>query len=143
MDEGNVSSDRVRRRILAEHRELRKAIAKVNAADDPYKVTLAARALLDRLIDHLDLEDQILEPLLRGIDAWGPERARRLREEHASQRTQVATLRTALATAPTAELATLARLFVDELLADMADEERDVLNAELLRDDCITVEFGG
>jgi hypothetical protein len=48
-----------------------------------------------------------------------------------------------LATAPAAGLAWPIRLFVEELVTDMETEERDTLDASLLRDDCITVEFGG
>ena len=135
--------ENLRRRILAEHDELRIAIAEVLAADDAARRAAATEALLDRLTDHIAHEDLALEPVLRQIDAWGPERARRLREDHAAQRAQIACLRTELATAPGRGLDWAVRHFVDELVADMTAEERDVLSASLLRDDSITVEFGG
>ncbi len=137
------SHERLRRMILAEHGELRAAIAKVATAEEPARLALATNALLDLLADHLDHEDEVLEPALRAIDAWGPERARRLRHEHTSQRARIERLRREVATAPALALAREVQPFLEELLADMADEERDVLDPKLLRDDSITVEFGG
>jgi hypothetical protein len=137
------SCEKLRRRILAEHEELRGAIAKVIAARDPARLAFATEALLDRLSEHIDHEDRALEPVLREIDAWGPERARGLREGHAAQRLEIAKLRAELATAPGAGLDWAVRHFVNELMADMAAEERDMLAASVLRDDSISVELGG
>lgn len=137
------SLDRLRRQILAEHVELRAAIARVATAEEPARLALATSALCDRLEDHLELEDEVLEPVLRAVDAWGPERARRLRDEHAAQRRRLAQLRRDVATAPALALAREVQPFLETLLADMAAEERDVLDPDLLRDDTISVEFGG
>lgn len=137
------SNERVRREILDEHTELRAIIAKIRGAGDPGCLALATAELLDRLAAHLEHEDAVLAPVLRTIDAWGPERARRLRDDHVAQRAQLAQLRRELATTPEAALASTVRAFVDALVADMESEERDVLDAALLRDDCVTVEFGG
>lgn len=135
--------ERLRRQILAEHVELRAAIAKVATAEEPARLALATSALCDRLEDHLAFEDERLEPVLRSIDAWGPERARRLRQEHALQRARMAELRREVATAPALALAREVQPFLEALLADMAAEEREVLDPNLLRDDTISVEFGG
>jgi iron-sulfur cluster repair protein YtfE (RIC family) len=143
MGEEMRSCERVRRQVLAEHGELRTAIARVTNANHPTRLVLATSALLDLLSEHIGHEDQILEPLLRDIDAWGPERARRLREEHAAQRAEIAKLRAELATAPPATLDWEVQHFVEQLVADMEHEEQDTLDASVLRDDCITVEFGG
>lgn len=135
--------ERLRRQILAEHVELRAAIAKVATAEEPARLALATSALCDLLEDHLAFEDERLEPVLRSIDAWGPERARRLREEHVAQRARMAELRREVATAPALALAREVQPFLEALLADMAAEEREVLDPNLLRDDTISVEFGG
>jgi len=144
MDDSGLSCEAVRKRILTEHERLREAMARVIAAERHAKLALAANALLDLLAEHLAHEDDLLAPVLRTIDAWGEERERRLREEHAEQRAEIERLRVALAR-PEAEkaLAAAIRQFVDRLRGDMAIEERDVLSAELLHDDSITVEFGG
>src|SRR5439155_18986490 len=124
---------------------LRAAMASVLAAGDDARLRLAAHALLDFLDEHLAHEDELLAPVLRTIDAWGAERERRLRQEHAEQRTEIARLRAALA--PTSPepmtLASELRHFVDLLRGDMAAEERDTLTASVLRDDCICIEIGG
>lgn len=137
------SHERLRRQILAEHGELRAAIAKVATAEEPARLALATNALCDLLEDHLAHEDEVLEPVLRTIDAWGPERARRLRDEHLQQRARLAQLRRDVATAPALALAREVQPFLEELLVDMAGEERDVLDPDLLRDDTVSVEFGG
>lgn len=135
--------ERLRRQILAEHVELRAAIAKVATAEAPARLALATSALCDLLEDHLAFEDERLEPVLRSIDAWGPERARRLRQEHVAQRARMAELRREVATAPALALAREVQPFLEALLADMAAEEREVLDPNLLRDDTVSVEFGG
>ncbi|HEX8952517.1 MAG TPA: hemerythrin domain-containing protein, partial [Polyangia bacterium] len=112
------SLERLRRQILAEHGELRAAIAKVATAEEPARLALATNALCDLLADHLGHEDDELEPVLRTIDAWGPERARRLRDEHAAQRARLAQLRRDVATAPSLALAREVQPFLETLLAE-------------------------
>ncbi len=143
MANSDLSCERVRRLVLAEHRELRAAMAKVSAATEPGRLAVATSALLDLLTEHISHEDEILEPILRHLDAWGPERSRRLRAEHAAQRTEIARLRAELATAPPAGLDWAISHFIDALLADIEAEERDTLDASLLRDDSVSVEFSG
>jgi hypothetical protein len=147
MEDCGLSCEAVRKRILAEHERLREASARVLAAEGHAKLTLAMNALLDLLAEHLADEDELLAPLVRILDAWGEERARRLTEEHTQQREEMSRIRFALAhPLPVEEqpaLASALRQFVDRLRGDMAAEERDLVNAELLHDDTITVEFGG
>jgi hypothetical protein len=140
-----MSCEAVRKRILAEHDRLREAGERVIAAEGPAKLALAANALLDLLAEHLAHEDDLLAPVLRTIDAWGEERERRLRQDHAEQRAEIEHLRAALAQPSpiVPSLAATLRQFVDRLRGDMAMEERDVLTPELLRDDAIIVEPGG
>ncbi len=147
MGESSLSCETVRQRILSEHERLRQASAEVLAADSHPKLRLATHALLDLLAEHLAHEDELVAPLLRTIDAWGEERERRLRQDHAEQRADIERLRSALARPLSVEeqhtLASVVRQFVARLGGDMTLEERDVLTSELLRDDSITVEFGG
>jgi iron-sulfur cluster repair protein YtfE (RIC family) len=147
MGESGLSCEAVRQRILTEHGRLREAVGEVTAARSHAQLTLAAQALLDLLAEHLAHEDDLLAPVLRTIDAWGGERERRLRAEHGEQRAEIARIRSTLAQPFPIEdestLASVLRQFVDRLRSDMALEERDVLTPDLLRDDAITVEFGG
>lgn len=143
---------RVRARVLAEHAVLRDLIAVVRAAmaraDEGSGTIEALRweagCLLASLTRHLDLEDALLAPILREIDAWGPVRAARLAADHAAQRRTIARLKhriDGMETAP-ALVGTL-RPFTDELMRDMEAEERDLLPADLLRDDIINNTFTG
>jgi iron-sulfur cluster repair protein YtfE (RIC family) len=113
----------------------------VREATTPAALAAAAAMLLDRLAAHIESEEQTLEPVIERIDAWGAERVRRLRQEHLAQRRALARLRDELATTPDRSLAWDVQPFVDALLADMATEERELLSA--LRDDTVSVEFGG
>jgi iron-sulfur cluster repair protein YtfE (RIC family) len=135
------SNERLHRKMLDEHTELRLAILRVREATTPATLAAEAAVLLDRLAAHIDSEERALEPVLETIDAWGAERVRRLRQEHVAQRRALARLRDELATTPDRSLAWDVQPFVDALLADMATEERELLSA--LRDDTVTVEFGG
>jgi iron-sulfur cluster repair protein YtfE (RIC family) len=135
------SNERLHQKMLDEHRELRAAILHVREATTPAALAAAAAMLLDRLAAHIESEEQTLEPVIERIDAWGAERVRRLRQEHLAQRRALARLRDELATTPDRSLAWDVQPFVDALLADMATEERELLSA--LRDDTVSVEFGG
>ncbi len=86
---------------------------------------------------HLDHEEDLLEPLLEKIDAWGPIRLERLHQEHAHQREWLSNLRNMLLSAVSVEeLARRSYALLEALAADMAHEEKDlfsVLNDELIQ----------
>jgi hypothetical protein len=129
----------VRQRILDEHGELRVQLRTL--VDDPTVERL--REFMARLEAHLGVEDEILEPLLRTIDAWGPERARRLREEHAAQRRELQWIRRHLHAPIGAELRPWLRRFALRLEHDIEAEERERLSADLLDSGCVRVDLDG
>ncbi|MFW6052212.1 MAG: hemerythrin domain-containing protein [Myxococcota bacterium] len=155
MDGDNPSE--IRARIRQEHEALRGLLGQVDEA---------ARAVLEEGVDrraattlrqlcsalhvalsaHLDLEDAVLAPALRETDAFGPDRADELLHHHAEQR-QILAAALEEAKSPRmdpAQLARHARGLVRYLMEDMATEDRDLLNPNLLRDDPILVdEFTG
>jgi hypothetical protein len=137
----------LRRSILGEHDNLRALVGKVLAATmEPAKLPLAAETLVDRLAEHIDHEDQLLEPVLDSIDAWGPQRVSRLRDDHVELRRAALRMRAALTGAPQPDAESLTydvHHFVDEILDHLALEESEFLSAALLRDDPTIVEFGG
>lgn len=102
-------------------------------------------ALHVALSAHLDLEDVILAPALRETDAYGPDRADELLVHHAEQREMLArALERAKDPQTTAvDLARDSQRLVEYLMHDMAQEDRDLLNPNLLRDDIINVGFTG
>ncbi len=135
----------VRARILREHASVRASMEAVArecraAGGDPRP---AVERLLGALVDLVALEHELLLPTLRTTDAWGQERARRLSAWHIDLRARIERVRRELAERASGELAPLARTFVVELRADLANEERTHLARELLRELPIPADLGG
>lgn len=95
-----------------------------------------ALSLCSVMESHIDLENRVLAPALESIDAWGPVRARRLREDHAEQLARLRGYAQALRRRAQsgAELAALAWELVMILREDMEHEEESILCAGLLAD---------
>lgn len=141
----------VRDRVLHDHEGLRELIQRVESlarevagGERPQVGCLreAAEKLLTTLLRHMDWEDRQLVPALADSDAWGPERARRLSEEHVEQREFLRGVieglqdQTRPAVALAASLTDLAR----RLRADMEDEESFFLDPDVLRDDVVGID---
>jgi hypothetical protein len=138
----DILPSQVRVRLLADHAALRQQIAKIRTSARTKKGSLVeeARALAEALRQHIDREDQLLLPTLRDIDAWGPERARRLSAWHLELRERIQALEQAFF-APHARAHVIA--FVDQLEEDLAHEERAHLADEILRELPIRADLGG
>jgi hypothetical protein len=138
----------VRDMVLRDHEELKAKLAhlyRVIAHADVQAMAREARVLLHKLAAHLELEDAMLAPVLRTIDAWGPVRADRLNEDHTAQRREISELLHFLEESEDAErIADRVSRFAETLERDMKEEEHDVLSSELLRDDTVSTDaFGG
>jgi iron-sulfur cluster repair protein YtfE (RIC family) len=140
----------VRRRILDDHTALRRRLEEIEelakgvAADERHHVGgLRARAeeLLRVLSEHMYWEDRHLAPALEDADAWGPERARLLEQDHRDQRSFLADVVERLQDQqqPPPLLATKLLDLVGRLRADMEEEEGFFLDPDVLRDDVIGV----
>jgi Hemerythrin HHE cation binding domain len=132
----------VRDLVGRQHVQLRILFVEVRGTleDDPRR---AIERLVREVWQHLDMEDRVLVPALRELDAWGPVRAAEIDAEHARQRAELNYLRD-LARHGERELAVEgARTLLDELVADMDAEERDLLDPDLLRDDVIVIDQSG
>lgn len=132
----------VRRRILEQHRLLRERLDLLeliidSVTEDPKRrasMNRASRDLLRRLIAHTQLEDAILAPALRTIDAWGEVRARTMLEHHEAQREELKSLINSYGRPSEDREETVLRTlsWIAETRADMDHEERTVLSSELL-----------
>ena len=145
-----MNPSHVRCRILQDHAMLRQRLSDLEAAVNALQMGAAneaqvaelVRSLFVELSRHTELEDTILAPTLMEIDAWGAERTQQLLQHHETQRAEIRELSGLLdmhlgaADLPVAQV--ISRLVLD-LRNDMAHEERDILNADLLRDDVIAV----
>lgn len=137
-------------RILSDHDRLRVLMTRVSAsAADALrdmshrpKVRDALAALRGELEDHLDYEEDVLVPLLRGADAWGPARAENLLKDHSGQRALLVALTEDArddVRSPEA-LAEEIAWFVQSFERDMCDEEATFLNAEALGEEIFVLD---
>jgi hypothetical protein len=145
-----VDAEAAGRAVRAQHEEIRgllyRAQATAEAALDgrPPRPDAVASAIGDiraTMEVHLAFEEKVLAPFFERDVPLGPERARRMRQEHRDQRVMLERLHHEAMTAPllptlSAKLAFL----VSWLLADMEEEERARLTPDALRDDQIVVD---
>lgn len=127
----------VRKNLLAQHENLRTLMTAVEAAldgGDRASVTKAVKALHDACQAHNAAEEATLVPILRDIDAWGPERVKQLLDEHTEEHSVL--LKKIDPSASIDEL----RQAIRELRGHMAHEEATNLAEGLLRDDVVNVD---
>jgi hypothetical protein len=145
-----VDAGTARNAILAQHQKIHALLERAEnvaqAALDgfPMRPDAVASAIGDIRVTmevHLAFEEAVLPPLLEDDLPLGPQRAERLRDEHARQRAMMAALhREAIAHPDLPTLAVKLAYLSSWLLADMVEEERCLINADVLRDDIVVVE---
>ncbi|MAE94682.1 MAG: hypothetical protein CL910_08490 [Deltaproteobacteria bacterium] len=144
----------VRRRVLEDHVRVRLALqelrssaewARTGVSDRGPNLRQEAGRFTDFFFQHLEMEEEILLPTLRGVDAWGDARAERVLEEHLEQRQMLTELLEDLDRTPE-RLTRHARhvlWLADAIEADMLHEEESVLSEKLLHDDLVNVDSMG
>jgi iron-sulfur cluster repair protein YtfE (RIC family) len=144
-----LDASQVRKIILDEHSVLRDELEEVvtlledvaaQRADAAGRLSHRMKTFYDAFLKHIAHEDSLLRPVLADIDAWGEARVKKLDEEHRQQRATIAAL---AALDPWSDVeGYLGRVkeFVREMTTDMAAEERDCLNPDILRDDTIVID---
>ena len=140
----------VRKIILDEHFIIRRIFAELDTLVQTAETDLAGTpisALLDKIseftgffLKHIALEERILRPALKNIDAWGDVRVDQMDQEHQEQRAEIAALSARLEKGLTPELVKDIRAFINEIRQDVSSEERDCLNPDVLKDDIISVD---
>ncbi len=142
----------VRQTILEDHEKLREELAELArislkvATAEPGDLAPLLRdrgeAFLEHFLRHLALEDAHLKPAVRDADGWGEARAQRLEDEHTHQRQLLEGILGRLRdeSFPEAELALELRGLVEVIREDMQQEEKVMLDANLLRDDVVGVD---
>jgi iron-sulfur cluster repair protein YtfE (RIC family) len=139
----------VRARILQDHGELCAKLETLqrlaSEADGGSNAAVApaaelTRSLFDELADHLDVEEQLLLPVLREVDAWGELRADELVKHHENQWRELKALRSRADGLSAIAIASELGVLVAALRTDMLDEDRDVLAADVLRDDVLGID---
>jgi hemerythrin-like domain-containing protein len=150
----------VRSVVLTEHMTIRLLIAHLERATNQMlrssvrsaasfsEVNRLAHDLVGVMQRHFELENTVLAPILRGLDAWGDVRADRMLSEHASQCAMLGSfkqeLKHAAGTAEHDRLAGLVSALSEAIQQDMRIEEQGLLRPDLLRDDPLpaSVELG-
>ena len=141
----------VRRRVLEDHGGLRADLDRIEAlareADESRvagvtdQLRREAQRILERLRMHMEWEEQHLVPALRAADAWGEERVAQLLADHREQREilDLIVKRLRDPERPDALIAEDVSDWVAYLREDMQQEEHDLLDERVLRDDVISV----
>jgi iron-sulfur cluster repair protein YtfE (RIC family) len=130
------------KRLISTAKRLSLQIARGGPVAAPARKLCAVLDELNRTLHaHWEYEETVLQPILRTIDAWGPERVARMERAHrAEHRAMAGALETASAAAGPKKLATVARAMADELIAHMDDEEKYLLSRNVLTYDVIRVD---
>ncbi len=140
----------IRCRILLDHQTLRGVLLSLERLGQQVSaghthlvgpLRLEGEELLARLLTHMKWEDVHLRPALLAADAWGEARAERLDRDHREQRALLEhSLSRVQDTSRPAPL--LARNLLDLialLRTDMDEEERDLLDPRVVRDDVVGI----
>jgi hemerythrin-like domain-containing protein len=140
-----MERDDLREKLLSQHRQLRGLLASVHehtarirSGEGPGAVDSlrnVLRELRDTTTAHLAEEDATLGPLLKDIDAWGPQRVALLECEHKAEHAALLKAIEAAAVARnTEELVEAADRSAQEFAQHIDVEERFLVNGELLND---------
>ncbi|HVX95564.1 MAG TPA: hemerythrin domain-containing protein [Polyangia bacterium] len=139
-----------RRTAMAQHQRIRelleraRVVAEAALDEAPMSLDAVASAIGDihaTFEVHLRFEEKILGEILADDLPLGPARVEHLKADHARQRATLVSLHEEARAAPqrpllAAKLAFLASWLLDE----MADEERSMLNGDVVRDDAVVVD---
>ncbi len=131
----------VRKIILEEHRLIREKLEAIHLLIEN-KHEQALKNAVDEFahffLKHLATEDKILRPVLATIDSWGAVRVEALNKEHLEQTQELKRLNSLIQGKALTEYESTLKSFVRAILLDMAHEEKDFLNSDVLKDDVIT-----
>lgn len=142
----------VRKRVLEDHEGLRADLDRLERLKEQIRcesegqvrsLRSDASSLLEKLRVHMHWEEKYLLPVLRDTDAWGEERARRLVEDHREQRALLDFILERLhdSVRPSELVLSDVAGLIDFLREDMEEEERDMLDERVLRDDVVSIEM--
>jgi hypothetical protein len=145
-----IDASTARRAILTQHQRIRallshaREIAEHALDQDALPPDAVASAIGDihtTLEVHLRFEEKVLIDILNDDLPLGPQRAERLRDEHARQRATLASLHDEAKRAPLVPMLAAKLAFLASwLLEDMEEEERTLLTPDGVRDDLVAVD---
>lgn len=145
-------ADVARRRVLEQHRELRRMLSEglqhmSRALDGGRSAEYAFRRVVGvsyhAFLEHLADEEALILPILDDDLPLGPERALRLREEHDRQRSDFEALYAFRTLGELGDLTGRFGALATALLEDIAHEERELITPEVIRDDGVVIDQSG
>ena len=144
-----VDASTARRTILIQHQRIRGLLADAHDVAEraldgqPLAPDAVASAIGDihTTFDVLTYEEKVLIDILEDDLPVGPQRAARLRDEHARQRVTLAGLHAEAKAGPQVPMLAAKLAFLTSwLLDDMAEEERQLRTPDVIRDDVVCVD---
>jgi acetoin utilization protein AcuB len=142
----------VRERLRKEHHLLREMVERAKACARPVleggpqsgvRLEATARDLYQALLRHIELEDEVLAPLLAETPVSGPIRAELLLERHRRQRHQLQAAQAHLDKANAKELAAGLLRLCEMVIHETADQDQTLVTAALLHDDIVQTDAAG
>ena len=136
--------------MLGQHAVLRAALddldglaRAIGGPPDREKLRPKLEDFVQLFLGHLAVEEGVLLPILRTVDAWGRLRVERVEAEHAEQRALIVELVERARAGAIDEVARDVRRFVSDLRDDMGREDADVLDARLVCDEAKVIDAMG
>jgi iron-sulfur cluster repair protein YtfE (RIC family) len=151
---GSTTHEELRQQLIAQHADLRALLKRMDALCDKLEKSRASGAkdqlrnvlgeLEERASRHVLFEDDLLTPVLKDVDAWGPLRAAQLERVHRAQHDALVRHVAEAAQAKTVkDLSKIARETARDFAVQIDAEEKQFINAKLLTDSPINVDFTG
>lgn len=145
-----IELSKLREQLLSEVRAVRAELSALEASLDPALEQGSVPALkpqLERVFislrGHELKELELLEPVIRDLDAWGPERAAAMDREREELRALFTHFNGLDAVNQPQRWVDDVKKLIAHLREELETDEKVRLSPELLRDDVIVVDFGG
>jgi hypothetical protein len=139
-----------RRTVIAQHQRIRDLLERARAVAEsaldevplPFDAVASAIGDIHATFEvHLCFEEKILGEILTDDLPLGPARIEQIKDDHARQRATLVSLHGEARAAPGRPLLAAKLAFLTNwLLDEMADEERSMLTADVVRDDAVVVD---
>lgn len=145
----------IRQIILDGHDVLRKRLETMEALVEKLQKAAPSaaagspdeKALIENLLEfrktfleHVAVEQNILQPALADADAWGAVRVEQMEKEHCEQRAMLDEFAAMAGGKKPADFLARVRRLITDMYADMKSEEEDFLNPDVLRDDVVAID---
>ncbi len=144
-----MTANQIRERLLDDHAKLRVLIEdsrkglRLVKGSVPVEIAAQLGHLAAALRAHNDREEAMLREVVKTVDAWGPVRVEIMNESHEKEHDDLLGALGVTASGDPAAVTKRVGAALDRLLAHMAHEETVLLDADVLRDDSVVIDYFG